>query len=256
MVRKLLDRVLDDPADRPRLLAELRTDDPEASGALERLLKDVEEGGDEADDRPLSLPGGHVGPYTVVREIGRGGAGTVFLGSREEAGVRVNAAIKILRRDFLRGTPRRAFQRELRALARLDHANIARLLDWGEMGDGLFYLAIEYVDGPRITQFCAEKRMGIAERLGLFLQVCGGVAHAHRNLLLHRDLKPSNILVSRDGRAKLVDFGVASELDAAADHSLMTQAFTPAYASPEQFEGRALTVASDVYSLGLVLYEL
>jgi serine/threonine protein kinase len=141
---------------------------------LERLLDDVErddEPGGEPDTVIPDLAGQTIGPYTIVREIGRGGSGTVVLAVREEADVRVEVAIKFLRRDFLRGAPRRPFQRELRVLARLDHPNIARLLDWGEIPGGLLYLAVEYVDGQTITQHCAQHQLGLADRLALFQQV-------------------------------------------------------------------------------------
>jgi tetratricopeptide (TPR) repeat protein len=259
-VRRLLDEALDNPQERPALLAKLRHEDPEICEELERLLADVEREDqlvDEPDPAIAGLSGQTVGPYTIVREIGRGGAGTVVLAAREEAGVRVEAAIKFLRRDFLRGAPRRTFQRELRLLARLDHPNIARLLDWGAIPGGLFYLAIEYVDGQTITQFCTHNRSGLADRLALFQQVCEAVAHAHRSLVVHRDLKPSNILVKAGSKVKLLDFGIAAELDSADEPTtLLQRALTPAYASPEQIEGHAVTVATDVYSLGLVLYEL
>jgi tetratricopeptide (TPR) repeat protein len=259
-VRRLLDEVLDNPDTRPEMLAALRQRDPETCDELERLLAEVEreqEQGEESEPAASDMGGQTVGPYTIVREIGRGGAGTVYLASREEAGARVETALKFLRTDFLRGAPRRTFQRELRALARLNHPHIARLLDWGSIPGGLLYLAIEYVDGQSITRYCAQERLRLADRLALFEQACEAVEHAHRNLVVHRDLKPSNILVAGGGQVKLLDFGIAAELDSAAETTTLAQrALTPAYASPEQIEGRPVTVATDVYSLGLVLYEL
>ncbi len=258
-VRRLLDAALDRPEDRPALLANLRDRDPEVCDELERLLGDIE-GEEDPDGEPeieQALRGQTVGPYTIVREIGRGGSGTVFLAAREEAGVRVEVALKFLRRDFLGGAPRPAIQRELRALARLDHPHIVRLLNWGTIPVGLLYLAIEYVNGQTITQYCAEKRLGLADRLALFQQVCEAVEHAHRNLVVHRDLKPSNIFVDASGRVKLLDFGIAAVLDSRAEPTtLARRSLTPAYASPEQIEGRDVSVATDIYSLGLVLYEL
>ena len=159
-VRRLLDEALDNPENRPALLAELRTSDPEVCDELERLIDEVEpEDGTDSEAASLAseFVGQVIGPYTIVREIGRGGAGIVFLAVREEAGVRVEVALKFLQRDFLRGTPRRTFQRELRVLARLNHSNIARLLDWGTIPGGLFYLALEYVDGQPITRYGAGK---------------------------------------------------------------------------------------------------
>jgi serine/threonine protein kinase/tetratricopeptide (TPR) repeat protein len=259
-VRRLLDDALDNPEVRPALMAKLRDRDPQMCNELERLIADaesVDEGSDDPGPLALDFCGQTIGPYTIVREIGRGGSGTVVLASREEAGARLEVALKFLQKDFLRGAPRRTFQRELRALTRLDHPNIARLRDWGTVPGGLLYLAIEFVDGQTITQYCAQKRAGLADRLALFQQVCEAVEHAHRNLVVHRDLKPSNILVTRDGQVKLLDFGIAAELDAATDSTtLMQRSLTPAYASPEQIAGRPVSVATDVYSLGLALYEL
>jgi len=259
-VRRFLDEALDNPAGRPALLTKLRVRDPQMCEELERLLGDVErddESGGETDETTPDLAGQTIGPYTIVREIGRGGSGTVVLAVRQEGDVRVETAIKFLRRDFLRGAPRRAFQRELRMLARLNHPNIARLVDWGEIPGGLFYLAVEYVDAWTITQYCAQHQLGLADRLALFQQACDAVEHAHRSLVVHRDIKPSNIIVASGGKVKLLDFGIAAELDSAGDFTtLARQALTPAYASPEQLEGHIVTVATDVYSLGLVLYEL
>jgi eukaryotic-like serine/threonine-protein kinase len=258
-VRRLLDEALDNPQDRPALLAKLRDSDPEMCEELERLLGDIEDEEDSDGERELAqaLRGQTIGPYTIVREIGRGGSGTVVLAAREEAGVRVEVALKFLRGDFLGDARRPAIQRELRALARLDHPHIVRLLNWGTVPGGLLYLAIEYVDGQTITQYCAEKRLGLADRLALFQQVCEAVEHAHKNLVVHRDLKPANIFVKHDGTVKLLDFGIAKLLSA--DDTLTVTAaphLTPAYASPEQVRGDAIATATDVYSLGAVLYEL
>jgi len=259
-VRKLLDDALDNPAMRPALMARLQDHDPELCAELQRLIAEIEGGEDESEQSEptaLDLHGRVIGPYTIVREIGRGGSGTVMLATREEAGIRVETALKFLERDFLRGAPRRTFQRELRALARLDHPNIARLRDWGTVSEGIFYLAIEYVAGENIAAYCARKRLGVAARLGLFLQVCNAVEHAHCSLVVHRDLKPSNILVTDAGVVKLLDFGIAAELDSRAEPTTVLQrALTPSYASPEQIAGHPVSVATDVYSLGLVLYEL
>jgi len=261
-LRTLLDKVMDEPAIRPSLLDELRGHDPEVCAELERLLSDLDAGdGCQDDSSPAETAGLQIGPYRIVREIGRGGAGTVFLARRDDAGVQVPFALKVLRRDFLRGTSNRSFHRELRVLARLDHPHIARLLDWGTIPGGLFYLALEYVDGLPITHYCGAMRIHIKGRIGLLLQVCAAVEHAHRHLIVHRDLKPSNILVTAaaddsPAKVKLLDFGIASELDSTQATTMLGSALTPAYASPEQIAGRSVTVASDVYSLGLLLYEL
>ena len=259
-LRRLLDEALDDAAGRPRLLAQLRLGDPETCDELERLLGELDGEGEPFHDPGPAIPeweGRNIGPYTILGEIGRGGTGVVFRAVRQEADTRIEVALKILGKDFLSGAQRRMFQRELRMLTRLDHPNIARLIDWGTIPGGLLYLVIEFVDGLNLTTYCAQNHLGLAERLAVFQQICAAVEHAHRNLVVHRDLKPSNILVAEGTRIKLLDFGIATELDYSGDPTtLMQRWLTPAYASPEQLEGKPVSVATDVYSLGVVLYEL
>ena len=214
---------------------------------------------EEAVPRPCPS---HIGPYKLVRELGRGGMGTVYLAERADIGRRV--ALKVLR-DGLRSSSReQRFLSERRILARLTHPNIARLLDAGVTAEGTPYFAMEYVEGEPIDRYADAHRLTIRERLALFQTVCEAVQYAHRNLLVHRDLKPSNILVAEDehGRplVKLLDFGIAKLLAEDATDTPQTRTglrpMTPEYAAPEQVRGEAATTATDVYALGVLLYEL
>jgi serine/threonine-protein kinase len=198
-----------------------------------------------------------IGPYRVLREIGRGGMGTVYLAEREDVQKRV--ALKVVRGEL--GAPEKLerFLLERRILARLEHPGIARLLDAGVTDDGTPWFAMEYVDGEPLTDYADRRRLPVSARLELFSQACSAVAYAHRSLLVHRDVKPSNILVSADGELKLVDFGIAKLLDDEEQEGLTgtgMRLLTPGYAAPEQLRGDPVTTATDVYALGLVLYEL
>ncbi len=199
------------------------------------------------------------GPYRLLRQIGAGGMGKVYLAERSDGEIHQRVAVKLLRQDVDHPAWRERFLRERQMLANLHHPAIARLLDAGHTGSGSPYLAMEYVDGVPIDAMDAGG-WGIRERIALFLQVCEGVAHAHQNLVIHRDLKPSNILVDAAGRPKLLDFGIAKVLNADAEGSDPTRTvermLTPYYASPEQFRGGPQTTATDIYSLGAVLYRL
>lgn len=199
------------------------------------------------------------GNYRIIREIGRGGMGAVYLATRADGEFRQQVALKIVRRSFADPELARRFRQERQILASLNHPNIARLLDGGVSVDGEPFLAMEFVEGWRIDRFCERQNLSIAERLKLFLGVCAAVAYAHQNLIVHRDLKPSNILVTIDGTPKLLDFGIAKLLGA--EHSneqtqTAYRAFTPEYASPEQIAGAPVTTACDVYSLGVLLSHL
>lgn len=205
--------------------------------------------------------GGSLGPYRLLRKIGSGGMGTVYLARRDDEHYRRDVAIKVLR-SGLASTP--AFHRffaERRILARLEHPNVARLYDGGSTNDGRPYLVMELVDGLPLDRYCDRHRLTIDQRLILFRKICAAVQHAHQNLLVHRDLKPANILITAEGEPKLLDFGIAKQLAPEADDTLLhtrigLRLLTPRYASPEQVRGTAITTASDVYSLGVLLYEL
>ncbi|MCA9727545.1 MAG: tetratricopeptide repeat protein, partial [Candidatus Eisenbacteria bacterium] len=209
---------------------------------------------------PVHL-GRQIGPYRLVTEIGVGGMGTVYLGERADGSFEQRVAVKLLRFGLGTSELRRAFENERRILARLEHPNIARLIDGGTTEDGTPYLAMEYVPGIPIDQYCNEGTLSVPARVEIMRTVCDAVHHAHRNLVVHRDLKPSNILVDESGRVKLLDFGIAKVIvpdlpDAGGSTRTRVPALTPRYASPEQLRGEPVTTASDVYSLGVVLYEL
>src|SRR5688572_14140386 len=199
-----------------------------------------------------------IGPYRLVRVIGEGGMGTVFKAERVDLGT--SAAIKILRDAWLSPARRRRFAAEQRTLAALNHPGIARLFDAGVLNDGTPWIVMEYVDGTPITDYCQTHNASLQERLRLFRAVCDAVQFAHRHLVIHRDLKPSNILVTADGAAKLLDFGIAKQLAETDSDVDVTRTgmrpMTPAYAAPEQLRGEPIGVHTDVYSLGALIYEL
>jgi eukaryotic-like serine/threonine-protein kinase len=197
-----------------------------------------------------------IGPYRIVRVIGEGGMGVVFLAERTDLGSQ--AAIKILRDAWLSPARRQRFATEQRTLASLNHPAIARLYDAGALSDGTPWIVMEYVPGAPITENCRAQSAGLPERLRLFRAVCDAVLYAHRHLVVHRDLKPSNVLVTADGHVKLVDFGISKQLGEAAVDVTRTGArlMTPAYAAPEQVRGETAGLHTDVYSLGVLLYEL
>lgn len=205
------------------------------------------------------LAGKQFGNYRIIREIGRGGMGTVFLAERWDGEFEQQVALKIIRQSFADQELEKRFRRERQILASLNHPNIAQLHDGGVSEAGEPFLVMEYVEGERIDKFCERENISTNERLKLFLSVCSAVSFAHQNLVVHRDLKPSNILVTADGVPKLLDFGIAKLLDDEhADEQTQTgyRAFTPEYASPEQINGEKITTASDVYSLGVLLSKL
>ena len=218
--------------------------------------------GAPAEDR--ERPGDLVGPYRVSSEIGRGGMGRVFLARRADGQFDQQVALKLLRADGHGAEVQQRFLRERQILARLQHPNIARLLDGGVTADGRPYFAMEYVDGEPITTYCDRRRLDVNKRLDLFIAVCDAVQYAHQNLVVHRDLKPSNTLVTADGQVKLLDFGIAKVLhepddDGRVDPTLTRLGggpMTPEYAAPEQVRGEPVTTATDVYALGALAYEL
>ncbi|MBL8218233.1 MAG: tetratricopeptide repeat protein [Bryobacterales bacterium] len=210
-------------------------------------------------DAPEAQTGDRLGPYRILKLIGRGGMGSVYLADRDDSEFEKQVAIKVARAAFLTPDALQRFLIERQILARLEHENIARLLDGGRTGT-VPYVVMEYVAGVPITTYAKERNLNIPQRLELFRTVCSAVRHAHQSLVVHRDLKPSNILVTNDGIVKLVDFGIAKLIHDEPHAETLTQPFerilTPEYASPEQITGTSITTASDIYSLGVVLYEL
>ena len=203
------------------------------------------------------LVGRLLGPWRLQREIGRGGMGAVWLAQRDDGQYAQQAAVKLVHAGWDADELLRRFRAERQILAGLNHPNIARLLDGGVSADGKPYLVLEYIDGTSIGKHCDRERLSLTARLGLFLDVCAAVAHAHRSLVVHRDLKPSNILVDADGRVKLLDFGIAKLIEPGSQQNVSAlRAFTPEYAAPEQVRGEPATTGVDVYALGLLLYEL
>jgi serine/threonine protein kinase len=246
------------------LLTEAKSLLAEAEAFLRDAPDDLEECANNASaaisrEDPCQI-GERVGAYVIVRKIGEGGMGTVYLAARADGYFEKDVAVKVLRRGSFGDDLLRRFQSEREALARLDHPNIARLIDAGNTSSGLPYLVMEYVEGTPVTRFVDEKCESIAERLKLFIKITSAVEAAHRNLVIHRDLKSTNILVNRDGEPKLLDFGIAKLVSARQGVLELTalgqDRFTPVSASPEQAKGERITVASDVYALGVVLYEL
>jgi eukaryotic-like serine/threonine-protein kinase len=205
--------------------------------------------------------GRRLGPYQVTQQVGIGGMGEVYRAFRADDEYRKEVAIKLVRAGQASGLILSRFKNERQILASLEHPNICRLLDGGTTQDGLPYLVMELIEGDPIDRYCAEHGLGINERLALFLQVCSAVQFAHQHLIIHRDIKPANVLITKNGAPKLLDFGIAKILDPAATESAganatLMQVLTPGYASPEQVRGEPITTATDVYSLGVVLYEL
>ncbi|MDF1502955.1 serine/threonine-protein kinase, partial [Roseisolibacter sp. H3M3-2] len=270
-IEEVFEEALDvPPARRAAWLADRCGDDAELRREVGLLLAahDQEDGvldGEAGLRAAAALPdperGRRIGPYRVLRELGRGGMGVVHLAERDDGQYRRRVAVKVLRASPHADDLHRRFVAERQILASLSHPNVAQLLDGGVVDD-LPYLVIEYVDGVPITEYCDRHRLGVDARLRLFADVCAAVHHAHQNLVLHRDLKPSNVLVTAAGQVKLLDFGIAKLLNptlGALQQPVTRTAYrlmTPEYASPEQVRGDTLTTASDVYGLGLLLYEL
>ena len=212
------------------------------------------------DEDHRSPVGQRIGPYVLVREIGHGGMGSVFLAERADQ-FRQQVAIKLVRSGIASADVLRRFRQERQILAALDHPNIARLLDGGVTDEGLPYLVLDHVDGQAINQYAQQHQLSLTDRLKLFRTVCSAITYAHQNLIVHRDIKPSNILVTAEGVPKLLDFGIAKLLDpdlspTAGHTATELKVMTPEYASPEQVRGEPVTTATDTYSLGVVLYEL
>lgn len=267
-VKEIFLEALDEPLDRREAILErLCEGDAVLRQQVQSLLdQDAAENAPHApalpDDASASEAfGTELGPFRLVRELGHGGMGTVYLADRADGAYRQQVAIKVIRQAAGDPDLERRFRRERQILASLNHPHIARLLDGGVSRNGQPYLVMEYVDGEPLLAFATRAALSVRARLDLFLEICAAVSYAHGRLVVHRDLKPSNILVTADAEPKLLDFGLAQIVDATAgdsDGHTMTafRAFTPAYASPEQIAGGDITTASDVYSLGVVLYEL
>jgi len=260
------------PAERGRFIDESCADDEQLRQALVAAFLDgdsgltrvVEHAAAAVADAEAVWTGRRMGPYRIVRPLGRGGMGAVYLAVRDDEQFHKEVAIKTLKFELEGGPAVSRFRHERQILAHLEHPNIARLLDGGTTEYGTPYIVLEYVvDGVQITKWCERQQLSIEARLRLFRQVCDAVQYAHQHLVVHRDVKPGNILVTPDGTPKLLDFGIAKLLDAGAaagvqDPPTATNALlmTPDYVSPEQFLGHAVSTATDVYSLGAVLYEL
>jgi serine/threonine protein kinase len=270
-----LDSLLDlDAQARESRLVELRRDDAALAGELEVLLgaaaraeaalflhgrvDDAMPGDDEP--QPPGLAGRQVGAYVIEAPLGQGGAGSVWRARRADGRFEGAVAIKLLHLSLVGRSGARRFEREGAILARLVHPHIARLLDAGVTPDGQPYLVLELVEGRRIDHHCDALRLNVRQRLALFGKVLDAVAHAHNHLVIHRDIKPNNILVTGDGSVKLLDFGIAKLLQAESEETTVTaegqRALTPEYAAPEQLQGAPVTTATDVYALGVLLYQL
>src|SRR5207342_458205 len=264
----LLDELLElTGEERAARLVRIEADDPEIGTELRKMLLLEDERPDflakPMVDASLFSPqaGQEIGPYRLVTPLGEGGMGQVWLAMRSDGLYERRVALKLLRPGLGDAGLRARFTRERQILARLGHAHNARLLDAGVSQDGQPYLALDYVHGEAITDYAQKHNLDLHARLQLFAQVCAAVSHAHANLVVHRDLKPSNILVTPAAEVCLLDFGIAKLLDqVTGEHTEITQtdsrAFTLHYAAPEQLRREPITTMTDVYSLGVVLYEL
>jgi non-specific serine/threonine protein kinase/serine/threonine-protein kinase len=268
-VKTILAALLEtDPSQRAAEMDRLCGGDGELRGSVESLLAMEAKAGALLDSvaapgaqwRAEAPPPETIGPYRVVQEIGRGGMGVVYLGERADGQYRKRVAIKLITAAHPDAQTGLRFARERQILAQLEHPGIARLLDGGATAGGQPYFIMEYVDGLPLLEFCRGGGLGVSERLRLFLEVADAVGYAHRRLIVHRDLKPANVLVTAEGQAKLIDFGLGQAIGGGEAGHEITQAgpapMTPAYASPEQIRGETFTVAGDVYSLGVILFEL
>lgn len=270
-VQFLFEEVIDlPPSERSQFLKEACGDDVALLREVERLIASSEEALTEEVLPSLATPldtepglvDQRIGPYTLLQKLGDGGMGLVYLAERRDAHFQKQVALKIIRRGMDTDAIQQRFLAERQILANLEHPNIAHLLDGGVTEDGRPYFVLEYVDGVPINSYCDEQQLTIAERVDLFRDVCAAVSYAHRNLVIHRDLKPSNVLVTSEGTVKLLDFGIAKVVtpDENAEEYALTRTgerwLTPEYASPEQVRGGPITTSTDVYLLGVVLYEL
>jgi len=272
-IEEIFQSVLDcAPENRAAFLDSACGGDADLRGEIESLLTSHEESGftvPAAFEDAIKVleqhtgqlkEGRRIGPYRVVREIGRGGMGSVYLAARADDAYQKLVAVKIIRRGLDTDDIIRRFRSERQIQATLDHPNITRLLDAGTTDDGLPYFVMEYIEGEPIDQYCDVRKLNVTDRLKLFQSVCAAVRYAHQNLVIHRDIKPGNVLVTKEGVPRLLDFGIAKLLapEASLGDATLTslRLLTPEYASPEQVRGEVITTASDVYSLGILLYRL
>ncbi len=274
-IQSLFEQVIDSgPAECAARLASSCGDDAELRQSVESLLASDRRTEDpllnaigEAAESLLvehrdRLVGAHIGHYRIVSILGHGGMSTVYRAERDDAQYRQTVAIKVLHHATLHPRLRSRLHSERHILATLDHPSIARLIDSGDLEDGTPYLVMEHVDGESIDAYCDSRTLSIRERLELFIQVCAAVQFAHRNLVVHRDIKAANILVTGDGTPKLLDFGIAKLLaPESLSHTvpvtrLQERILTPENAAPEQVLGRPITTATDIYGLGVLLYQL
>ena len=269
-ISEIFEAVVDqDLEERREFLDRVGEDDPTLRKAVEALLEADQDAEDFLADPLLGqrkteepTPVHRFGAYRILRRLGEGGMSTVYLAERDDESFRRHVAIKLIRQGMESRDARRRLRMERQILASLDHPHIAKLHDGGTTPEGLPYFVMEYVEGQPIDLWCRHHRLGLEERLDLFRKVCSAVHYAHQNLIIHRDIKPSNILVTASGEPKLLDFGIAKPINPGLvelEHeptASWQRLLTPQYASPEQARGEALTTASDVYSLGVLLFKL
>jgi serine/threonine protein kinase len=255
--RVSLDALCAGDAELRREVESLVTSDAEAESAFLNVpALSLKNPCSEAKPAPSHV-GRRMGAYNILEEIGHGGMGEVYRAARADGQYEKEVAIKLVRGGYDTASVLARFRHERQILASLDHPNIARLLDGGTTQEGIPYLVMELIEGTPIDRYCDSHELNVSERLRLFLQVCSAVQYAHQRLVIHRDIKPGNILVTRDGVPKLLDFGIAKILDPAESlETTLAQPMTPQFASPEQVRGDPITTATDVYSLGVVLYHL
>jgi eukaryotic-like serine/threonine-protein kinase len=268
-IREVFDRAVSlEAGERPSYLDAACGVDSELRREVESLLCSDREAGTgflntpavdltRSEPAAASRVGRRIGAYNILEEIGHGGMGEVYRAGRADGQYEKEVAIKLVRGGYDTAAVLERFRHERQILASLDHPNIARLLDGGTTDEGIPYLVMELIEGTPIDQYCNAQHLTVTDRLRLFLQVCSAVQYAHQRLVIHRDIKPGNILVTQEGVPKLLDFGIAKILDPlSSTETTVAGPMTPEYASPEQIRNEPITTATDVYSLGVVLYKL
>jgi serine/threonine-protein kinase len=268
-VQLLFDQALElDKGEQINYLEKECGEDKELLNEVLSLLNADEEGHSIFSAKPadffsmneLNMEGKRFGNYRIIKQIGTGGMGAVYTAERVDGLFEQKVALKVVKPGMNSGEIIKRFEEERQILARLQHPNIARLLDGGILENGLPYFTMEYVEGIPITEYCDRKNLTIDKRLELFQKVCNAVLFAHQKLVIHRDIKPGNILVQEDGTVKLLDFGIAKVFEENENKKDLTRTgirlMTPEFASPEQVRGEPVSTATDIYSLGLILYQL